>query len=84
MFQSESRTFLVSGVCCSTEEGVLRNALDGSLGAGTYGYNSVTCELRVDSSWDEARIIGVLRKAGFNGRRKNEKQLAPFPESRNW
>ena len=84
MSRSESRTFLVSGVCCSTEEGVLRKALDSLLGAGTYGFNSVTCELRVDSSWDESRIIGVLRKAGFNGRRKNEGSPGPPSESRNW
>jgi len=44
---SERNVYLVSGVCCSSEESVLRKSLDAGLGTGTYLYNPVTCELTV-------------------------------------
>jgi Cd2+/Zn2+-exporting ATPase len=70
MSRSDRHVFVVSGVCCSAEEGILRKALDGSLGGGAYVYNPVTCELRVDGSLDDRHVVRVLKTAGFDGRRK--------------
>jgi len=67
---SRPKTFVVSGVCCSTEENVMKKSLDSLLGAGMYSYNSVTCELRVDSSADEQEVIARVRQAGFDARGK--------------
>ena len=57
--------FVVAGVCCSTEEGVLRKHLDGGLGADTYRYNPVTCELQVARPVEHARVLTLVREAGF-------------------
>jgi Cd2+/Zn2+-exporting ATPase len=62
--------YIVSGVCCSTEEAVLRKSLDSSLGTSCYSFNPVSCELRVDTEIAGNRIIESLRTAGFSGKPK--------------
>jgi Zn2+/Cd2+-exporting ATPase len=69
---TEHRTrFLVSGVCCSTEESVLRKRLDASLGLEGYEFNLLTLELRVDSTVGEQRVLNEIRRAGFDARPMN-------------
>ena len=68
MSPNDGPTYLVSGVCCSTEEAVLRKALDRSLGHQRYSFNPVSCELRVAGDIPGVRIIESLRSAGFSGK----------------
>lgn len=74
----ERNVYLVSGVCCSTEESVLRKSLDAGLGAGTYLYNPVTCELTVGGEADAATVLVRVRRAGFDARLR---RAAELPES---
>ena len=62
--------FIVTGVCCSTEENVLRKRLDSALGTNGYRYNTVTCELRVSRSVESATVVNAVRKAGFGVRER--------------
>ncbi len=71
--------YLVSGVCCSTEEAVLRKSLDRSLGTGRYAYNPVSCELRVETGISPDRVMESLHAAGFSGKPKGRAEKAdPF------
>ena len=78
MSPNSGRKYLVSGVCCSTEEAVLRKWLDRELGAGRYDYNSVSCELRVESGVPASGVIASLRAAGFGGKESGEEE-SPEP-----
>jgi len=60
--------YRVSGVCCSTEEGVLRKGLDGSLGKGAYDFNLLTMELTVAPEIEEGRVLREVRRTGFQAR----------------
>ena len=64
------RAYVVAGVCCATEEGVLRKSLDGALGKGRYTFSLVTAELRVDAVVPEGDVLRGIRHAGFHGRPK--------------
>ena len=77
MSRSDGPAFLVSGVCCSTEEAVLRKALDRAAGAGGYEFNPVSCELRLGGAGAEAPVLEALRVAGFGARRRG----APPPRA---
>jgi len=77
MSRSSGPAYLVSGVCCSTEEAVLRKALDRSVGARAYEFNPVSCELRLAPGAPETRVLDVLRVAGFGARRRG----APPPRA---
>lgn len=68
MSADKRHIYLVSGVCCSTEEAVLRKVLDAGLGADTYVYNPVTCELAADAGINHPRVIAQVRRAGFDAR----------------
>jgi Cd2+/Zn2+-exporting ATPase len=70
MLQSDQARYVVSGVCCATEETVLRKALDGSIGREAYEFNSVTSELRLVNPRDGHDVLQEIRRAGFDGRRK--------------
>ena len=70
MSRSDGPAFLVSGVCCSSEEAVLRKALDRASGAGTYEFNPVSCELRLVAAAAEPAVLEALRVAGFGARRR--------------
>ena len=67
-----ARTFVISGVCCATEEEVLKKRLDSSIGSAAYRYNSVTCELRTPTAVPAAEVAALVRQAGFNAREKRE------------
>ena len=71
MFPSEETRFVVSGVCCATEETVLRKALDGAIGREAYEFNALTSELRVLTPAAAQEVLHQVRKAGFDGRRKD-------------
>jgi Cd2+/Zn2+-exporting ATPase len=73
-------TYVVSGVCCSTEEGVLRKCLDASIGPGAYTFNLATSELGVAEEVDEGRLVRQVREAGFVAR----PQGAPDPQESFW
>ena len=65
-----TKEFVVSGVCCATEETLLKKKLDPLLGKGAYSFNLVSCELRVDRGADDRQIIRGLHEAGFEARQK--------------
>jgi len=65
-----ANTYIVSGVCCSTEESVLRKKLDKTIGSGRYTFNLVTSELRVSPAIPAGDIIREVRTAGFDARVK--------------
>jgi Cd2+/Zn2+-exporting ATPase len=71
MSRNDDAVYIVSGVCCSTEEGVLRKALDSSIGAGTYEFSSLTSELRLSAGASGELALRRLRQAGFDGREKH-------------
>jgi Zn2+/Cd2+-exporting ATPase len=65
------RTYLVSGVCCSSEEAVVRKALNADLGGAHYTFSLITSELTIDESVEEGKLLRALRRAGFAARRKS-------------
>ncbi len=65
---SDRRKYVVGGVCCSTEEGVLRRSLGGALGSAAYDFSLLTGELSVDAAVEEATVIRLVRRAGFQAR----------------
>ncbi len=67
MSDAEAR-YYISGVCCSTEEGVLRKCLNSSLGTDHFSYNSLTSELRVSGEVAEERVLSEVHRAGFRAR----------------
>ncbi len=66
------KRFIVSGVCCATEEHILRKRLDASLGHDRYTFSLLSSELRVDADVVDTQVLGDLRGAGFRGRLKQE------------
>ncbi|MEW6511115.1 MAG: heavy metal translocating P-type ATPase [Bacteroidota bacterium] len=79
MSRNSATTYIVSGVCCATEETVLRKALDAGLGPGRYAFNQVTGELRVASGVPRPEVIRRIRQAGFEGRaREGRPPEKPF------
>ncbi len=68
--REERNIFVVAGVCCSTEEAVLRKSLDASLGPGEYEFSLLTCELSVGAGTDQRRVLAGVRRAGFQARLK--------------
>ncbi len=78
--EKDRRTFVVSGVCCSTEEGVLRKCLDGSIGAGAYSFSLATSELSVRGDVDEERVVSRVKDAGFDARSMDH----PAPQEAFW
>jgi Cd2+/Zn2+-exporting ATPase len=65
---SQHTRYVVAGVCCSTEEGVLRKGLDASLGSENYEFNQLTMELTVAPGIQGARVLRGVRRAGFQAR----------------
>jgi Cd2+/Zn2+-exporting ATPase len=65
---NERQKYLVGGVCCSTEEGVLRRSLDGALGRDAYDFSLLTGELAVDHGVEEDAVLKLVRRAGFQAR----------------
>lgn len=63
-------SYIVSGVCCITEERVLRSSLDGMPGGGHYTFNPVTSELRVPREQAGPELLARIRSAGFDAREK--------------
>jgi Zn2+/Cd2+-exporting ATPase len=73
--------FFVSGVCCSTEETVVRKAVETLAGADGYRFNPVTGELTVYAAVEAGRVERELRTAGFGARNRAElQQETPFLE----
>ena len=68
MAATERQKYVVGGVCCSTEEGVLRRSLDGALGAGAYDFSLLTGELAVDAGVEETTVLRLVKRAGFQAR----------------
>jgi Cd2+/Zn2+-exporting ATPase len=68
----QSAYYAVSGVCCSTEETVLRKRLDADLGPGAYRFNLVTGELRVADGVLPGRVMEAVQRAGFLAREKED------------
>jgi Cd2+/Zn2+-exporting ATPase len=73
-------TYLVGGICCSTEETVLRKRLDADMGPGVYRFNPLTGELAVPANIPGDRVVAAVRRAGFDARGKQE----PAPEDSFW
>jgi len=71
MSPSKEARYVVSGVCCATEERVLRKALDGTIGPDAYEFNGVTSELRLLKPAGGRDVLHEVRRAGFDGRRKD-------------
>ncbi len=70
MEKNGKKAFVVSGVCCPTEETLVRKKLDQLVGADHYTFNPTTCELRIPSDIADARLVHELQTAGFGARRK--------------
>ena len=64
------KAYVVAGVCCATEEGVLRKSLDSALGKDRFTFSLVSAELRVDEAVPESDVLRGIRHAGFHGRPK--------------
>jgi Zn2+/Cd2+-exporting ATPase len=69
--------YLVSGVCCASEEGVLRKKLDAVVGAGRYDFNLITGELRIEHPLPPERVVREVRAAGFDARPRREAEPEP-------
>ena len=75
---SEVTTYLVSGVCCATEEALLRRQLDAGIGPERYSYSPVTCELRVRGQVPHDSVSASVRAAGF-GLRERQRRMPREP-----
>jgi Cd2+/Zn2+-exporting ATPase len=64
----EKNTYVVAGVCCTTEERVLRKRLNAAFGESGYVFNPVTSELTVRKGMAEGDVIAQVRGAGFDAR----------------
>ena len=60
--------YMVSGVCCASEETVLRKKLDAVVGADRYEFNLITGELRVGGQIPPEQLVSEVRAAGFDAR----------------
>ncbi|MBM2840002.1 MAG: cadA, partial [Bacteroidetes bacterium] len=69
---SKVQTLFVSGVCCSTEEAVVRKHLNALTGPDGYVFNAVTCELRLRDGTKTREATHILTKSGFPTRSKRE------------
>jgi len=65
--------FVVSGVCCATEEALLRKVLDAQVGAGGYSFNQITAELAF-GRLPKQEVIDELQSIGFAIRRRKDLQ----------
>lgn len=72
MPSQDRKTFFVSGVCCSTEEAVLRKKLDAAIGASVYSLNPVTCELTVSGHVSDEEVLRHVRSVGFGVQSRDE------------
>jgi Cd2+/Zn2+-exporting ATPase len=66
------KAYFVSGVCCSTEEALLRKKVDSVLGGRRYTFNALTNELVVPAGVDETALTATLGAAGFGVRNTRE------------
>jgi Cd2+/Zn2+-exporting ATPase len=66
----KATTYAVTGVCCATEEAVLRKKLDAEVGPKGYRYNPVTCELRVSAKVGREAVVTAVRQVGFGVRER--------------
>jgi Zn2+/Cd2+-exporting ATPase len=66
------KSYAVSGVCCATEEVVLRKRLDTALGRHRYTFSLVTADLRVDAAVAENTVLQEVHRAGFAGRLRRD------------
>lgn len=77
----KGKTFFVSGVCCATEEAIVRKRLDALIGPECYTFNALTCELSVRQNVNDQKVVQHLREAGFDTRSKQELETElPFWE----
>jgi Cd2+/Zn2+-exporting ATPase len=67
----EAVTFVVSGVCCATEEVLLRRQINAAVGPLPCSYNPVTRELRVAGTVRREALIRGVRAAGFGIRERH-------------
>jgi len=71
--------YYVSGICCSTEEAVMKKKLDATIGFESYSFNPVTSELSVEPTITSKEIARLLDAVGFSVRSKQElEQPEPF------
>jgi Cd2+/Zn2+-exporting ATPase len=68
----ERKRFMVSGICCATEEHMLRKSLDTTIGNERYTFSLLSSELRVDAGISDDKVLHGLHRAGFQGRLKQE------------
>jgi len=66
---TDKRLF-VSGVCCATEESLLRKKLDALVGPECYSFNQVTSELMIRGDTDVSKVMKELQAVGFGTRSK--------------
>ena len=65
MKNGERQRFFVSGICCATEETLLRKKLDGIAGSDAYQFRVLTGELILDRDVPADVVRSEIRKAGF-------------------
>lgn len=69
---SRHQAYCVSGVCCATEEAVVRKHLDAIAGPEGYRFNATTSELYLADASKEHDVVQKLEGAGFTTRRKSD------------
>ena len=84
MATTERQKYVVGGVCCSTEEGVLRRSLDGTLGAGAYDFSLLTGDLAVDAGVEETTVLRLVKRAGFQARSRRVRPPQTSFFQRHW
>jgi Cd2+/Zn2+-exporting ATPase len=70
--ENATQTLFVSGVCCATEEAIVRKHLNALAGPDGYTFNPLTCELRLHDATKTDVIARMLTKSGFATRSKRE------------
>jgi Zn2+/Cd2+-exporting ATPase len=70
-----TNSYRISGVCCATEEHVLRKKLDAVVGPGNYQFNLITSELRVEKEIADDDVLQHVRAAGFDARPQRQAEV---------
>lgn len=64
--------YYVSGICCASEEALLRKKLNSLVGEGRYRYHPMTGELVVEKRVEEEALRRVMTRAGFGIRNSRD------------
>ncbi len=80
-------TYHLQGMCCPSEEGMVRRRLEGMAGISRLSFNTLERQLTVEHTAEEAQVRSALDSLGLGARRLevgSEVQDSPAPGGPSW